>query len=120
MNLGIAGSRKYFDYSEFEQIVTNLINIQGWSVENIVSGGAQGTDKMAERYSKDHNINMVVLSPEWNKYGKSAGYITNKDIVKLSDVVIAFPAPDSKGTRHTISFAQQMNKPVHVFEIYIK
>lgn len=117
ITLGIAGSRTYCNYEVFERRLNELVATHGWTIDAIVSGGAQGVDKMAERYAKEHKLKMQVLPANWQKYGKSAGYIRSVDIVNLSDVVVAFPTPDSKGTRHTITIAKEKKKPVYVFEV---
>ncbi len=117
ITLGIAGSRKYCNYEVFETRLNKLVATHGWTIVSIVSGGAQGVDTMAERYAKEHKIKMQVLPANWQKHGKSAGYIRNVDIVKLSDVVVAFPMGDSKGTRHTINIAMKEKKLVYMFEV---
>ena len=59
--------------------------------EIIISGGAIGSDKMAERYAKIHNIPVLILVPDWKKHGKKAGILRNTDIINESTHVIAFP-----------------------------
>ena len=61
MNIGIVGSRIFSNFELF-------------NLGNIVSGGAYGTDKLAEIYSKKYNYNIIIHLPEWDKYGKLAGY----------------------------------------------
>lgn len=78
----IAGSRKFLDYLLFCQIVDfclqSLIQ-QGYRIV-IVSGGAKGTDSMAERYGKDREYEVKVFLADWNRFGNSAGFVRNREM----------------------------------------
>ena len=63
-----------------------LINIR-----KIISGGARGVDTIAKNYTLvNRNIRLEEFIPNWKKYGRSAGIIRNGDIIKASNLVIAF------------------------------
>ncbi len=112
MNIGIVGSRTYNDYLNAEKELNNLLkNIE---INNIVSGGAYGADKIAELYAKKYNYNLIIHKPDWNKYGKSAGYIRNKLIINDSDYIIAFWDGESKGTKISIDLANKENKKLYI------
>ena len=82
----------------------------------IVSGGAKGADALAERYARENIIPMDVNPPNF-KFGRSAFFIRNQEIVDTSDHIIAFPTGDSRGTYNTISKARKAGKPITVIEI---
>ncbi len=119
MKLAIVGSRDYHDYNAFKQKVKDVIASCGsgfaerttagsGSVECIVSGGATGTDAMAERFAREMEIDLIVFSADWKKYGLRAGPIRNTRIVNESDYMIAFPSRKSgKGTQDSIRKAQK-------------
>lgn len=71
-------------------------------ITEIISDGA---DKLDERYSEEKNLDLTVFLPDWKKYGKSAGVIRNKDIVKHSDMVVAFWDEKSRSTLSSIKFS---------------
>ncbi len=52
---------------------------------------------------------------DWNKYGKSAGFRRNIDIVDNSDCVIAFWDGNSKGTLNSVTTA--INKGIPTLTI---
>ena len=81
----------------------------------IISGGARGADKMAAEYAVKNGIPYKEFPADWNRHGKSAGYIRNKEIVKNADEVIAFWNGNSKGTAHTIRLAEEAGKPVYKY-----
>jgi hypothetical protein len=107
------GSRSFADYERLKKFILEHINIEDISL--VVSGGAIGADTLAERFAKEYNLKKKIFIPQWDTYGKSAGYIRNIDIVKEADVVFAFWDGQSKGTKSTISLAREHNKVVHVY-----
>jgi hypothetical protein len=51
------------------------------------------------------------------KYGKSAGFKRNVDIIKAATHVIAFPSIYGKGTQHSINLAKKSCKPCMVVDV---
>jgi len=113
MRLAIVGSRKFQDYRLLCRVVGNVTG----PINYIVSGGASGADKLAERYAHEHGIGLVVYPANWALYGKSAGYRRNQSIVANCDAVLAFWDGQSRGTKHTIDIAQKSGVPVYVKEV---
>jgi hypothetical protein len=104
MNLGIVGSRTFNNYDLLKIEIFKLYSID--SIKCIVSGGANGADKLAEKFANEFNLDKKIFLPDWNKYGKKAGYIRNKEIVDYSDKLIAFWDSKSPGTKITIELAK--------------
>lgn len=112
-NVMVCGSRDFTNYNLMRQKLDKiLVNIN--QPITIVSGGARGADKLAERYAKDKGYGLIVIPAEWDKHGKGAGYIRNKQMVDISNYVIAFWDGKSKGTKHSIDIAKKQNKPIRV------
>lgn len=114
MRVAIVGSRGFNDYKKLKSVLDkfhkdNLIDL-------VVSGGARGADYFGERWAINNKIPIRIFKPEWDKYGKSAGYRRNVDIVTESDFVIAFWDGKSKGTAHSIDIAKQQNKECLIIE----
>ena len=55
-----------------------------------MSGEVRGVNKLAEKYFEKNKLDLTVYLPDWKLYGKSTGIIMNKDIVKNSDIAVAF------------------------------
>ena len=109
LKIGIVGTRKpKITFEEFSQIIND------YNPTHIVSGGAKGIDTFAENYAKLNNIPFTIFPPEYNKYGRIATFIRNQQIVDASDMIIAFPTKDSKGTIDTIRRIKRSNKPLKV------
>jgi hypothetical protein len=112
--LAIVGSRDYHDYDAFSKHVATFLaeaNLILNQIE-IVSGGANGADALAERWAKEHNIKCIVFPADWAKYGNSAGPRRNQQIVDYCDRVLAFPSRAGRGTQDTIDRAHRANKPL--------
>jgi len=105
MKLAVVGSRIFKDYDRLKRELDKFPKINV-----IVSGGAVGADLLAERYAEENNIETQVYYPYWEKYGKKAGFIRNRQIVDNCDSLIAFWDGESKGTKMSIDLAKAQNK----------
>lgn len=109
MKLLIVGSRSIqsFDLSPY---VTD-------NTELIITGGAKGIDQIAEEYANQHRISKLILRPRYDLYAKAAPIKRNEKMVDLADEILVIWDGISKGTKHTISFAQRTNKRLTVVVI---
>ena len=105
MKVGIVGSRSFNDYELLKNWIDKIC-----SATEIVSGGAYGADKLAEKFAEEHSIPIKIYKPDWNKYGKSAGMIRNGKIVEASDIIVAFWDLQSAGTKDSINKAIKSKK----------
>lgn len=106
MRIGIVGSR-YFTNMKLMVKVLKYNMKERDDITLIVSGGAKGADTLAERYAEGKGIETKIFLPDWNKYGRKAGFLRNIDIVKNSDLVFAFWDGISPGTKHLIDLCKQ-------------
>ena len=109
MKVAIVGSR---DFPVLSLVKSYIYTLPREDI--IVSGGAKGVDQMAEKTAKERGMNTVVFLPDWDRHGKGAGFLRNKEIVALADVVVAFWDGFSRGTLSTIDLAREAGKPLMV------
>lgn len=83
-------------------------------IELIISGGAVGIDRAAEEFAEEFKIPTLIIKPDWDRFGRAAGMIRNKDIVAAADHVIAFWNGVSKGTANSIEHAKRLNKGLDI------
>lgn len=112
MRLAIVGSRSIEDP---DVLVEGLRRIRkqfpGVEIDEIVTGGAAGADWLGEDYARRVGIKLTVFHPDWNRYGKRAAFLRNRDIVQNADVVLALWDGESKGTKMTLDLAERHYKP---------
>jgi hypothetical protein len=117
MKLAIVGSRtfdnKLLEIEYIHLLKTAYETLFGEKIE-VISGGAKGADSLAEKAALVSEIPVKVYKPDWNKYGKSAGYIRNQQIIDVCDMVLAFWDGKSKGTKDTIQKAKKAKKPTFI------
>lgn len=78
----------------------------------------ESVDMVAEKWANLHGIQTEPHSADWNQFGLRAGPMRNQEMINLgAEVVFAFPAGKSIGTRGCIKMAQKANIPVWVFEL---
>lgn len=88
-------------------------------VTEIIEGGARGADSLGAQYAEEVGIPSRRFPALWGTYGKAAGPIRNTQMLKegAPDLVVAFLAPNSRGTKHMISIAEKAGVPVKVIHI---
>jgi hypothetical protein len=120
MKLAIVGSRNFLNYAKFCQFMEEFFESRREAVGleyEIISGGAPGTDSLAEQWAKEHNIKCTVFKPNWNKHGKKAGILRNVDIITACTEVVAFPDYEiGRGTQHAMSVARKQGKRVKEYD----
>jgi hypothetical protein len=89
------------------------------SIEFMAFGDCSGADIEAERWAEKHEIAHKRYVADWKKHGKGAGPLRNELMLKVEcpDLVLAFPAQDSRGTWDCIRKAAMMGIDVRIFPI---
>lgn len=120
MKVIVAGSR---DFNDIKLLTTELDNLKLLSDNNdkpiteIVSGTARGADTLGELWATRNNVKITKFPAEWDKYGKSAGYIRNELMAQYSDILYAFWDGTSKGTEHMIKLAKKHDLKIRVIKV---
>jgi len=109
MRIAVVGSRTYLELWKVVEYVSSLPKNTV-----VVTGGATGVDRKAVVSAIDNNLEVQSFLPEWDKYGKRAGFERNTLIVNDCDEVVAFWDGKSRGTLDTISKAAQAGKKVTI------
>jgi hypothetical protein len=113
MKVIIAGGRLFNDYDMLCQSCDGELGLKT-DIE-IVSGTANGADKLGEKYARERGYGIKQFPANWDKFGKSAGYRRNEEMAKYADTLIAFWDGKSKGTKHMIDLANRYQLNVKVF-----
>ena len=116
----VVGSRSFDDYSLLKQKLDKLLANQSNII--IVSGGAEGTDNLAERYAKDKGYEIIIMPADWKTNGKKAGYIRNEKMhcfisEKENRGCVAFWDGKSRGTQHSFKLALKYHNPIRLIHV---
>ena len=135
MRVIIAGSRKFNNYDLLEEECLKILR-DAKNVE-IVSGHANGTDKMGERFAEEHNYPVKKFEADWNdltdpacfiKYGKDgkpynalAGFNRNRKMAQYASkdngLLIAFWDNKSPGTKNMIEVSKIFNVKTNIIKV---
>lgn len=107
----VAGSR---DITDFE-VVKTAIEESGMNITKVVSGKARGIDTLGEKWAKLNDVPVEECPADWDRYGKSAGYVRNDEMAQIADGLIAIWDGKSKGTKHMIDLAHKEGVEVFVW-----
>lgn len=117
MRVIIAGGRDIHDLKLVEEAIT----ASGWEhdIETVVSGGAKGVDTLGEQWATTHigKSHIDKHLAKWKKYGKRAGYVRNQEMAMNADALIAVWDGKSKGTKHMIEIANEMELEVFIWRV---
>ena len=86
-------------------------------VTEIVSGMVRGADLIGYEFAKHCGIPTACFPADWDKHGKSAGYVRNKEMADYADELIAYWDGKSNGTKNMIDLMALAKKPTTI--IYV-
>jgi hypothetical protein len=101
----VAGSRTFTNYAILSEVLDKYLPVNA----SIISGTARGADKLGERYAEENNITLTKFPADWNKYGKSAGPLRNREMADIAHTAIIFWDGHSKGTLDMIEVSKSKN-----------
>ena len=112
MKIAVVGSREFKDKEFVENMMPEILRTGKYQ---LISGGARGVDSWAEGMAKFLGCECIIFKPDWDKYGKRAGFLRNELIINEADKVVAFWDGESKGTKHSIDLAIKAGKPIDIY-----
>ena len=71
----------------------------------------------AEQYADKNRISKLILRPRYDLYRRAAPLKRNDEMVQLCDKVLIFWDGVSKGTKHTIDYANKIGKPIEIITV---
>ena len=123
MKLIIAGSRDLalIDEEITAAVTSFIINnpkttidldspIQSYLTE-VVSGTARGIDKLGELWAKHRGIPVKRMPADWDKHGKAAGAIRNREMAVYADGALILWDGESRGSKNMYETMRGLGKP---------
>jgi hypothetical protein len=115
MRVIIAGSRTLADPA----IIVTAVAASGYDITEVVSGAAQGVDRLGEEWAQRHDIPVTRFPADWDNHGRAAGPIRNNQMVSYvgaAGALLAIWDGASSGTAHVISAARREGRKVFVYQ----
>mgnify|MGYP006302249621 CR=1 FL=1 len=118
MRLIVAGSRDFKDYELLEREVLKFIKKHKEVDESVevISGRARGADKLGEVFADKFGLKKHIKPADWDKHGRAAGFIRNREMVSEATHCICFWDRKSSGTKNTIQLSEEKGIPLCVIE----
>jgi hypothetical protein len=110
MRLIIAGTRTFKDFKFLEAETLQFLKRHKDLKESvtIVSGRAEGADKLGEKFAKKYGLKLDKIPAQWAELGKAAGHIRNKKMASTASHCIIFWNGLSKGSKNMAEEAEKM------------
>lgn len=106
----VAGSRTFQNYP---LLCKELDKIRE-QISEIVCGEARGADTLGCTYAYDNDIKVRGFPADWERYGKSAGFVRNDEMAAYADKAIIFWDGKSVGSKDMIDKMEKLGKEVRV------
>lgn len=107
MKVVIAGSRTLDDYA----LVSQAMKRCGYEVTEVVCGMATGIDTLGYRWALCFNKPIKEMPANWNRDGKAAGAIRNREMANYADAAVIIWDGKSTGTRNMVDEMIRAKKP---------
>ena len=104
--LVIAGGRDFIGTEKDFEHIADLC--KKYLITEIVSGCARGADWFGERCADRLSLPIKRFPANWDRHGKSAGYIRNEQMARYTDYVHLFPG--GRGTKMMLELTLKYNK----------
>lgn len=112
MKVIVAGPRKITDF----EVVEEAIQLSGYCVTLLISGGAVGVDKLGEEWAKQRGVPIHPEHPDWkigHVFDPGAGKERNRRMARMADALVAVWDGRSRGTSNMIAEMKALGKPVY-------
>lgn len=110
----IAGGREFSDYELLALEAKTFIEEIDTDIVEIVSGKARGADSLGEKWAKEQGHTIKEFPADWEKHGRSAGYLRNSEMANYATHCLCFWDGKSKGTKHMIDLATKKGLMVKI------
>jgi DNA polymerase III epsilon subunit-like protein len=117
MKVVIAGSRSIKDY----ELLVEAVHESGFEISTVLSGHADGVDKLGEQYAEEHNLPLELYPADWkdlshpdafivnSKWGQpydaKAGHRRNETMAEIGEALILLWDGKSKGSKDMLERA---------------
>lgn len=108
----VAGSRSITD----AEVVETAINDAPFEITELVSGGAEGVDTLAEDWADEQNVAVETFRPDYDTYDSNLAPLKrNEEMANYAEALVAVWNGDRpSGTTHMIQTAKDNDLALHI------
>lgn len=117
MKLIIAGGRDIHAGQSFISGSLELLGLQD-KVSKIVCGCANGIDNAGKYWGWQNRVLVELFPADWDKHGKAAGPIRNREMALYADALLLIWDGKSKGSANMKKEMTALGKPI--YEVILK
>ena len=112
-----AGSRTFTNYEYLKVRLDWFFMLRAKDDITIISGCANGADRLGERYATENGIGLIRKPANWNEHHNAAGPIRNEEMAKIATHCIVFWDGISKGTKNMIDNANKYKLDLRIIKV---
>ena len=113
MRVLVCGGREFDDWIILDVALLDLEEEAGGrKITCVIQGGAKGADFLGRVWAKYWNVEMEEYKPDWNTFGKAAGPIRNKQMIKEGKPDYIVACKGGRGTKSMVELAERARIPV--------
>lgn len=107
MKVIIAGGRNI----KGENLLYEALKTFPYKITEVVCGMASGVDTLGKEYAEENGILISEFPANWEKHGKAAGPIRNKQMAEYGDVLLLIWDGKSSGSANMAKQMEMVEKP---------
>lgn len=107
MKVIVTGGRDYSNRKKVYEVLDKL------NPDVVVQGGAPGADYLAREWALYRGKKSLTYGVDWEKHGKAAGPIRNREMLAKNSDAIVVPFPGGRGTANCVNEAIRANMRVY-------
>ncbi len=101
----VCGGRDFADYEYLCMVLDKLHAKIGTFM--LRHGAARGADSLAERWAESRGLPFEPCPADWDTYGRAAGPIRNREMLKDGAVSLVVAFPGGRGTADMVKAARE-------------
>lgn len=112
--LWVVGGADFSDKKLFADKLGLLLAGKDGETIAVVTSGTSGAELYAELWAKKNGHLFARLAPDWDQFGRSAGYVRSEVMSNVADGLVAFYDGADRGTSTVINYAMRVEIPTRI------
>ena len=113
----VAGTRNWFDKRMFHETLIEYLKRFEEPVLFISGAAPTGADRLIIDWCKKFKYPCLEMPADWDRAGKSAGYIRNAEMAEIGSHLLCYWDLKSNGTKHMREVASEKNMKITTIAI---